>query len=82
MRTKGLGWGLWLWGAVGGLAERRKLDAGGGGGGGGGGTQAVGAGGSAGGPRGVLYGKHNMFLLRKGSRDICNRHLYWAGSAK
>ena len=54
MQSKGLGW---LWG----LAERRKLDAGGvwggGGGGGGGGTQAVGAGGPAGGPCGVLYGR-------------------------
>ena len=46
MRSKGLGW---LWG----LAERRKLDAGGGGGGGG--TQAVGAGGPAGGPCSVLF---------------------------
>ena len=39
---------------------------------GGGGTQAVGAGGPAGGPCGVLYGKHSMFLVRKGSRDICS----------
>ena len=72
MRSKGLGW---LWG----LAERRKLDAGGGwgggGGGGGGGTQAVGPGGLAGGPCGVLYGKHSMFLVRKGSRDICSQQL-------
>ena len=51
MRSKGLGW---LWG----LAEQRKLDAGWGGGGGGRGTQAVGAGGPAGGPCGVLYGKN------------------------
>ena len=49
MRSKGLGW---LWG----LVEQRKLDVGGGGGGGG--TQAMGAGGSAGGPCGVLYGKN------------------------
>ena len=46
---------------------------GGGGGGGGGGTQAMGAGGPAGGPCGVLYGKHSMFLVRKGSRDICSQ---------
>ena len=37
-----------------GLVEWRKLDAGGGGGG----TQALGAGGPAGGPCGVLYGKN------------------------
>ena len=42
---------------------------------GGGGTQAVGADGSAGGPCGVLYGKHSMFLVRKGSRDICSQQL-------
>ena len=42
--------------------KRRKLDAGGGGGGGG--TQAVGAGGPAGGPCGVLYGKNQ----RRGRR--------------
>ena len=62
----------------------KKTRAGGGGAGGGGGrgTQAMGAGGSARGPCGVLYGKHNMFLVRKGSRDIYSRHLYWAGSAK
>ena len=29
MRTKGLGWGRWLWGRWWGLAERRKLVAGG-----------------------------------------------------
>ena len=34
-----------------------------------------GAGGSAGGPCGVLYGKHSMFLVRKGSRDICSQQL-------
>ena len=64
-------------GAVVGLAQRKKLDAGGcgGGGGGGGGTQVVGAGGPAGGPCGVLYGKHSMFLVRKGSRDIYSQQL-------
>ena len=40
MRTKGLGWGLWLCGGWWwGFAKQRKLDAGRGGGGGG--TQAV-----------------------------------------
>ena len=66
MRSKGLGW---LWG----LTELRKLNTGGGWGwrrntGGG-------AGGSADGPCGVLYGKHSMFLVRKGSRDICSQQL-------
>ena len=66
-----------MWGRWWGLAERRKIDAGGGGGGGGGGrgTEEVGAGGPAGGPCGVLYGKHSMFLVRKGSRDICSQKL-------
>ena len=63
MRSKGLGW---LWG----LAERRKLNAGGswgvGGGVGGGGTHAVGAGGPAGSPCGVLYGKNQ----RRGRRRV------------
>ena len=63
MRTKGLGW---LWG----LAEQRILDAGGGwgggGGGGGGGTQAAGAGGPAGSPCSVLYGKNQ----RRGRRWV------------
>ena len=31
MRSKGLGWGRWLWGQWWGLVERRKLDVGGGG---------------------------------------------------
>ena len=34
-----------------------------------------GAGGLAGGPCGVLYGKHSMFLVRKGSRDISSQQL-------
>ena len=37
------------------------------------------AGGSAGGPCGVLYGKHSMFLVRKGSRDICSLTVDRAG---
>ena len=67
MRSKGLGW---LWG----LAERRKLDAGGGwgGGGGGGGTHAVGAGGLAGGPCGVLYGKNQ----RRGRTRVRRRRIF------
>ena len=65
MRSKGLGW---LWG----LAERRKLDAGGGWGGGGGGTQAAGAGGPAGSPCGVLYGKNQ----RRGRRWVRRRRIF------
>ena len=64
MRTKGLGWGLWLCGGGGGGAspnEENSTRVGAGvwgGGEGGGGTQAVGVGGPAGGPCGVLYGKN------------------------
>jgi len=61
VRSKGL---EWLWG----LAERRKLDAGGGGGG----TQAVGAGGPAGGPCGVLYGKNQ----RRRRRRVRRRRIF------
>ena len=73
MRTKGLGWVWWLWGAVVGPRRTKKLDAGGGGagGGGGGGTQAVGAGGPAGGPCGV-YGKNQ----RRGRRRVRRRRIF------
>ena len=58
-----LGAVTWRWW---GLVERRKFDAGGagGGGGGGGGTRVVGAGGPAGGPCGVLYGKNQRRVRR------------------
>ena len=69
MQSKGL---EWLWG----LAERRKLVAGGGwgggGGGGGGGTQGMGAGGPAGGPCDVLYGKNQ----RRGRRWVRRRRIF------
>ena len=68
MRTKGLGWGLWLWGAVVGPRRTKKTRRGGGGGGGGGGTQAVGADG----PCGVLYGKNQ----RRGRRRVRRRRIF------
>ena len=61
MRTKGLGWGLWLLGGGGGASpnEENSMRVGAGvGGEGGEGTQAVGADCPAGGPCGVLYGKN------------------------
>ena len=78
MRSKGL---EWFWG----LAEQRKLDAGGGwggkggGGGGGRGTQAMGAGGPAGGPCGVLYGRIRD-EEEEGLGDIgsSSNHLKWS----
>ena len=72
VRRKGLGWGRWLWGAVVGPRRTKKTRRGWGWGWGWRRNTGGGAGGSAGGPCGVLYGKHSMFLVKKGSRDICS----------